>query len=309
MKHGLINDDIRIPKYCGSWGWYNVKTKTTSPYYCGSFRCGRDICKRKAYLRRVTEIQNDVNTHKLDRFFTLTLDRTKIPTDVNPWDYIKHVWLKFRKRIHRQYDNFKYVAVLESHKDRRYPHIHGFTNTYIPYDVYKKQWMESGGGWMVSVCKVDDGEVAQYVSKQLDVVKYVGKQQLEDAYSKKPYGARTIWRSKGIKEPSAKKDLTKEKEWYILKECVYNSEGKQIRFVEDGSNGDSKCQGKDMEGAQCAISEESIGSSFENMEAQETEASREVETYSFAFATCEDKSGNKENNWKIEIEQESSTYG
>ena len=300
-------EDIRIPKYCGSWGWYNAKTKTTSRYYCGSFRCGRDICKKKAYLKRVTEIQNDVTTHSLDRFFTLTLDRTKILDGYNPWEYIAYVWSKFRKRISRIYPDFKYVAVLESHKDRRFPHIHGFTNTYIPYSVYKQNWVECGGGWMVSVCRVDDGEIAEYVSKQLDVVKYVGKQQLDDAYQCKPYRARTIWRSRGLKASSQEKDLTKDKEWYILKECIYDSDGNQIRFVEDSDGANTELKRQDVERTQFALPETRIRAGKQDMETEGSEKSREKQACSAALTACKDKSRYQKN--YRQVEQEKSTYG
>ncbi|MEE8599392.1 MAG: hypothetical protein V3S69_07815, partial [Dehalococcoidales bacterium] len=110
----------------------------------------------------------------LIRFFTLTLNRDVIPYDrsemelVNPWDYIHAVWSNFRKRMNRRFSDFKFVAVLEGHKNKDYPHIHGFTNIWMEQRLWSSMWAECGGGVIVWVEAVKDQALSEYVSKQIE---------------------------------------------------------------------------------------------------------------------------------------------
>lgn len=213
---------------CGEWAWYNPEKKIVSPFYCGSGNCGRPECTRLFWSRRVSLLTDLIETHALERFFTLTLDRGIIGPSVDPWEYIHHPWSKMRKRMNRRHDNFLFVAILEEHKDTRYPHIHGFTNVWMKQREWSNMWEACNGGKIVDIRRIKNVSVGEYVSKQLEVAKYVGKDNLRGAYSKRN-GKRTFWRSKGMK---GEKELDKSTEWSIIKEGVYLEDGTMRKFFE-----------------------------------------------------------------------------
>ena len=171
-------------------------------------------------------ISSLIEKYGLVRFFTLTLNRDIIPEKVDPWDYIHYPWSKFRKRMKRRYD-FKFVAILEGHKNKNYPHIHGFTNVWMKQAEWSEVWSECGGGVYVWVEKVENPiGVTGYVSKTLEVARYVGKEQLLDGYKQKK-GHRTLWRSEGLK---ADFELDTTEEWCIIKDGVFTEEGELTDF-------------------------------------------------------------------------------
>lgn len=208
---------------CGRWAFYRKSDGKTVPFLCGSRRCGREECKRIFHWRRVRLISTIVSEHCLDRFFTLTTDPEK-DDGLCPWKAIPKTYDKFMKRIRRLYHDIKYIAILEAHKNGR-PHIHGFWNRYIPWKDIVFHWSNSGGGIGVYVEYLRDiNKATDYVSKQLDVAKYVGKDQVVGV----PTTVRkALWRSQHTK---ASFELKKETEWDIIKDDVYDSKGKQVRF-------------------------------------------------------------------------------
>ena len=166
-----------------------------------------------------------VDEYDLNKFFTLTLDRGKVKED-EAWTEIHHVWSKFRKRMNRR-EKFRFVAVLESHKNTKYPHVHGFTSMWMAQEEWSSIWEDCGGGKIVWVSKVDESkDTSEYVTKELNVAKYVGKEQLSEGY-KKRNGRRTLWRSSGLR---AKHELTKEEDWVMIKERVFEENGELSSF-------------------------------------------------------------------------------
>ena len=157
----------------------------------------------------------------MTRFFTLTLDRRFISSNEDPWDYIHYPWSKFRKRINRLYDNFKFVAILESHKNKKYPHIHGFTNIWMSQKKWSSLWKECRGGEVVWVERIKEKGISEYVSKQIEVARYVGKENLCLGYKERK-GHRTLWRSKNL---HADFELEKTEKYIIIKDRVYNDNG------------------------------------------------------------------------------------
>lgn len=168
-----------------------------------------------------------IKEYDLYKFFTLTLDRSYIPDGMDPWDYVHKPWLKLRKRLHRRFDNFLFIAVLEAHKDDRYPHIHGFTNIWLHQREWSRLWNECEGGIIVWVERVESEDLSRYVNKQLNVSRYVGKDQLRGAqFQKKKH--HTLWRSKGMK---ADFELEKDSNWSIIKEDIYTDDGERWSIV------------------------------------------------------------------------------
>lgn len=82
-------------------------------------------------------------------------------------------------------------------------------------------WDACRGGKIVWVERVKDAKASEYVSKQLEVAKYVGKDNLVGA-SRGKDKFRTLWRTRGLK---AKFELTSEEGWGIIKEHIFDNNG------------------------------------------------------------------------------------
>lgn len=204
-------------QYCGSWAWI-VDGKLT-PFLCGHRACSRASCRKLYHWRRVRLLSALVDEYGLVRFFTLTLDPSAVPVGVDPWRHVVDVWSRARKRLRRIDREFRFVAVLERHKARDCPHIHGFTNLWLEQSRWSDLWGASGGGRVAWVSRVDTG-AEDYVSKQLNVAKYVGKEQLTSVPCRERL--RTLWRSKGLK---AKFELDKGSDCDIIREHCFDDEG------------------------------------------------------------------------------------
>jgi hypothetical protein len=87
-------------------------------------------------------------------------------------------------------------------------------------------WSQCKGGAVVWIEKVKDGGVSEYVSKSLEVCRYVGKENLLDAYKEKRRH-RSLWRSSGLK---AKFELTSSPDWDIIKQTVYRDDGSMTDY-------------------------------------------------------------------------------
>ena len=208
-------------KACGHWAWLNKKTQNYSIFFCGKSTCFREKCQTLFWSRRVRLVTELIRKYNLTRFFTLTLDRGFISPNEDPWDYIHHPWIKFRHRMNRQYDNFKFVSVLEAHKNKKYPHIHGFTNIWMSQKKWSSIWNDCEGGKTVWIERVREDGISEYVNKQIEVARYVGKENLVQGY-KNRRGHRTLWRSKNLK---ADFELDTNGEYVMIKDEVFNDDG------------------------------------------------------------------------------------
>ncbi len=212
--------DIPNKPYCGSYAWLNKETDQTSVFFCGLASCGRAYCQKLYYLKRVCLISDLILEHGLTRFFTLTMDRKMARREA--WEKVPYVWDKARKRIIRRHPNLRYCAILEAHKDG-YPHIHGFMSEFVDQRVWSSAFAGSGGGsyvWIEEV-KVKTGDVARYVSKQLNVARYVGKVQVITARQMIKPRARTFWRSKGMKTEYEERQKAAKSPLVLVPELIY----------------------------------------------------------------------------------------
>lgn len=214
--------------------------------------CHRSECKNLFWSRRVRLLTALIAEYDLIRFFTLTLDPSFIKGD--PWRYIAYPWSKIRKRILRRRADFKFVAILEGHKNRDVPHIHGFTNVWLHQREWSRLWHASCGGSIVWVERVESEGLSRYVSKQIEVARYVGKEQLAVGYKHRKE-IRTLWRSKGLK---AKFELTSSSKWCILKENVYREDGSLTDWAAKRGvwNGSETEQGRQDVEAACSTASE-----------------------------------------------------
>lgn len=252
--------------YCGRWAYLSPEG-VIERFFCGHGSCHREVCRKRFYASRVALLADLIQEYNLIRFFTLTLDPQHVTGD--PWEYISIPWQKFRHRMKRRYPGWKYVAVLERHKDRDFPHIHGFTDVWMKKEDWTSMWDSCGGGKITWVEKVDSPDLSEYVSKQLDVAKYVGKDQLVGSYhaGKK---VRTLWRSTHTK---SKKELTSETGWRILQENVYDADGQLTQYGRRWRqiNGwKEKRQREDMEATRSTLSESSTQAGEQDVEAEES---------------------------------------
>lgn len=206
-QHGIrslllnMNDvkgkNIPIKSYCGRKAWFNKKTGKQSIFFCGLASCGRDYCQKLYYFKRTRLISHSIVEYDLKRFFTLTMDRKALCSE--SWKKIPYIWHKALTILKRKYSTFLFNAILEAHKDG-YPHIHGFTNTYIPIKVWSHIFNACGGGKIAYVerIKIKDGDISQYVNKELNIARYVGKDQVITARQMLKSRARSFWRSQGM---------------------------------------------------------------------------------------------------------------
>ena len=211
-----------MSKTCGHWAWCERGTSNFSPFFCGRPTCQKEKCRTLFWSRRVRLVTSLIKRYDLVRFFTLTLNRGVIPPNRDPWDYVHEPWAKFRHIMRRHHDgNFKFVAILEAHKNKKYPHIHGFTNIWMTQKKWSSFWEGCGGGHRVWIEKIKDGNPGKYVNKSIEVARYVGKENLTLGYKEKGRH-RTLWRSQNLK---ADFELDKEGRYGIIKEHVYKDDG------------------------------------------------------------------------------------
>ena len=205
--------NIPIKPYCGKYAWFNRETGKDYTFFCGLSTCGREYCQKLSYFRRVILISDLIKEYGLNRFFTLTMNREVSRREA--WKQVPYVWNKTRTILRRKYPGMKYCSILEAHKSG-YPHMHGFINVYIHQREWSKTFAACGGGSYVWVEKVRDGDIEDYVTKQLNVARYVGKEQVITARQMVKPKARTFWRSENMKTERERKRETKEKTGFVL---------------------------------------------------------------------------------------------
>ncbi len=256
--------------------WHPIEGHTR--WFCGSGACSRPECANLFWSRRVRLISSLIEEYALNRFFTLTLDPKTVIGD--PWTDIRHSWSKFRKRMNRAHPSgFKFVAVLESHKHRDCPHIHGFTNVWQDQRIWSSMWHACCGGAIVWVEQVKSADLSRYVSKSIEVARYVGKEQLKGGYKHRA-NAHTLWRSTNTK---ARFELTKSPGWCMVKEDVYQEDGHLSDYWSKKgvwNYGQNERQRKDVEAARRPLSEASTQDRFAHLEAEKpTREQGQVEVF------------------------------
>ncbi len=256
--------------------WVNTVTNEVSEFRCNGGRCERESCRTCFCMKRIDILCKLITEYDLKTFFTLTLDRSL--TREQAWDTIASTWLKMRKRLarvaKRTNQKFRFVAVLEKHKDG-YPHIHGFCDAYIDKTEWSKHWYASGGGIHGSNVKgvTDTLNSGSYVTKELEVGKYVGKDNVLGALQYMKPRARTMWRSKGMKtarelEPKVTSD------WKLVKGVIVN--GKTY-------------ERKNMEATLQAVLGESFKGSKPRMEASKEACIGRAQSEGTTKEACSDK--------------------
>ncbi len=187
---------------CGRFAMQDWEQGTFWRNQCNGRSCHHKECRQAYARKRVKEITDLVNLNGLNRFITLTLDHKKWSSAQEAWEGIAGVWSMFRKRLRRAFKGIKFVCILEKHKESDYPHVHGFLNQFVPSRWISKNWEECGGGIMTDI-ELVRGDVTAYVTKQLEVAKYVGKDNVNIGDWVAPR-KRVIWKSRGLITPPPK---------------------------------------------------------------------------------------------------------
>lgn len=125
--------------------------------------------------------------------------------------------------------DFKFVSILESHKNKKYPHIHGFTNIWMSQKKWSSMWNDCGGGHRVWIEKVKENGISEYVNKQIEVAKYVSKENLTAGY-KNRNNHRTFWRSKNLKADFELDPGDRNSKYILVKDEVYRDDGSMNPF-------------------------------------------------------------------------------
>lgn len=251
---------------CQSWYFQHSTTGERILYNCNSVRCGEPGCVQAWTRKRMAILNALIKEHSLTRFFTLTIDRSHSCREA--WNQISTWWNKFRHKLKYHMSKFKdipgyypkvfkFVAVLEAHKDG-YPHIHGFWNIWIPEKVLSSIWSKAAPGYMVEVSQIDDSKSAsEYLTTEMG--KYLGKAQSIQGARMAGHRQRTMWRSKGL---YTKYELDRHEpglyngDWTLVKEDYYGSEERK---------------GTDLEGTCRPVPEESPTGSGAEVDSAEGE--------------------------------------
>lgn len=206
--------NIPTKHYCGGYAWLDKEKGESFVFFCGLATCGRAYCQKLHYIKRVRLISDLIPEYGLDRFFTLTMNRSM--SKELAWENISHIWHKVLTMLRRTYSELLFIAILEAHKDG-YPHIHGFCNVYIPQSYWSKVFSSCGGGSYAWIEKVKiDGQIVKYVNKQLNIAHYIGKDNVITAKHMVKSRARTFWRSANMKSKYEKAKVDTEKSSMIL---------------------------------------------------------------------------------------------
>jgi len=210
--------NIPVKPYCGSWPWLNKKTGETSVFFCGLASCGREYCQKLYHFRRVRILSDLIQQYSLNRFFTITMGRD---TDVHEsWDRFPGIWDNVRRMLVRSFPGLRFASVMEAHKDG-YPHMHGFLNRYVEQHWFSKTVSNCGGGDYVWIEAIEfKMGIEEYVNKQLDVARYVGKEQVITARQMLKPRARSFFRSENMKTEH-EKEKAGESDFILVKEHIY----------------------------------------------------------------------------------------
>ena len=214
--------DIPVKHYCGKYGWFQKKTGETGVFFCGQASCGREYCQKLYYIKRVRLVSDLIREHTLSRFFTLTTTRDK-PVKA-AWADFPHVWHKVLTILKRKYPTLKHATILEAHKDG-FPHAHMFANMYLDKFMLSRHMSNCGGGGYTYAEKIEvqDGEIGEYVSKQLNIARYVGKEQVVTARHMLKPRARSFYRSKGMKTKYELERASRSKsDWVMVPERMWS---------------------------------------------------------------------------------------
>lgn len=156
--------------------FHRVNCKTWKCSYCGP---------RKAKRYRYA-IRNAAESHRLQRFLTLTLDPSKIEGD--PVQYLNRIFGMLRVYLKREFGVApQYIRILEFQRNGN-PHFHILIDRYVAREWIQTAWVAVGGGRMVDIRYVDVHRVSRYLSK------YLTKELLLSA----PLRSRRVTTSRGV---------------------------------------------------------------------------------------------------------------
>jgi hypothetical protein len=133
--------------------------------FCGSYRCDR--CRNPKLKKLRSNICRIASEKKLNKFATLTLDRSRIPVGWRSDQYIRECWRKMRVYLFRKFGNsLDYIGVLEFHKSE-IAHMHLLLAQWVDQEWLSDAWAAVGGGVIVDIRGADIHRVSAYLSVYL----------------------------------------------------------------------------------------------------------------------------------------------
>jgi hypothetical protein len=133
--------------------------------FCGSYRCDR--CRNPKLKKLRSNICRIASEKKLNKFATLTLDRSRIPVGWRSDQYIRECWRKMRVYLFRKFGNsLDYIGVLEFHKSG-IAHMHLLLAQWVDQEWLSDAWAAVGGGVIVDIRGADIHRVSAYLSVYL----------------------------------------------------------------------------------------------------------------------------------------------
>jgi len=155
MHTKSYSEHLREAQYCGlQWRILKLnplcdeRTAETLPH----FRIIRSRCNSKAcprcqlqYFRKIRKAVRIATITDKWRMFTITGIHHQ-GDEVNDLLRLETHFRELRKKLKRNYPNFKYFAVKELSPDGNW-HYHGLWNIYIPLKELSAIWLEISGAW------------------------------------------------------------------------------------------------------------------------------------------------------------------
>jgi hypothetical protein len=149
--------------------YYAVSSKTeevqrfiAAPMCCKSWDCPacRKI-KAKEYNHRLRKMWDFPKLY----FLTLTYFHSMSPDEA--WSTYNAAWNRLRTNLSKQFGEFEYVRVLESHNNSPYPHLHLITNRRFPESKLGPAAIAAGFGYQISQKTITNAGAAYYIAKYL----------------------------------------------------------------------------------------------------------------------------------------------
>lgn len=153
---------------CGKKFLYIRKTVETAqifafvPSRCKSWSC--PSCRPiKANIVRNYVKENFTS----DNLYMLTLTFYHSGSPLKTWENLGSCWNRMRTYIAKRYGTFKYLRIVEPHKEGGWPHLHVLIDGFICDKEIVKMVTNWGFGWNMHNERVSIDRAAKYVSKYL----------------------------------------------------------------------------------------------------------------------------------------------
>lgn len=181
---------------------------------CKSWDCIKCRPKKAAmYQKIIGECFGDVQLY----FYTFTFYHSR--SERETWQNYNKSWNRFNTAAHKKYGTYKYLKVLECHKNSNYPHIHLLTDLYIDPVWFGNEIIRAGFGWNAAWKRVSSQGACVYISKYL--TKEWPRNDSKNIRSE--FKLRIVTMSQGLAEKKGHKNR-----WYLITSYNTHTDVKKI---------------------------------------------------------------------------------